>query len=130
MISLANDFSVFPGGRTYSDGPFSAQEFYDKFLNTDENITIDLDDTRGIASCFLDELVKLIGWKKIGKTVHFISSRKSILDEIMSYKKKYEEYSKRISFKGICNTCNERYFCDQVKRNLNILDCNSYVFKK
>ena len=108
MISLANDFSVFPGGRTYEDGKFSAREFYDKFLNDNESHIIDLDGTRGIASCFLDELVKLIGWEKIGKTVHFISSRKSILDEIMSYKKKYEKYSKRISFKGICNTCNEK----------------------
>ena len=126
MIILANDFSVYPGGRTYSDGEYSAREFYDKFLdNSDENIVIDLDGTRGIASCFLDEIVKLT-WQKIGKTIHFISNRKAYINEITAYKKKYEEYSKRTVFKGICKDCLERYFCDEVKRNLDMLFCASY----
>ena len=89
MIKLSEDFSVFPGGRTYEDGKFSAREFYDKFLNDNESHIIDLDGTRGFASCFLDELVKLIGPERIGKDIQFVSERKSILDEIMTYKEKH-----------------------------------------
>ena len=33
-INIANDFSVFPGGRYRSDGEFSGEEFRDNILIT------------------------------------------------------------------------------------------------
>ena len=32
IIDIPNDFTKTPGWRTYDDGPFSGQEFYDKLL--------------------------------------------------------------------------------------------------
>lgn len=62
-IKVANDFTMTPGARYYSDGPFSGEEFFDKLLRpmfeealqADEKLTIDLDGTNGYASSFLDE---------------------------------------------------------------------------
>ena len=58
-ISIANDFSVFPGGREPIDGPFSGQEFRDNFLlpifTNNEKVIIDFDGVRGYGSSFLEE---------------------------------------------------------------------------
>ncbi|MGO8154405.1 STAS-like domain-containing protein [Rhizobium leguminosarum] len=59
IINVAKEFSRVPGGRYYTDGPASGQEFREKFLvpafeNYDE-VLIELDGTRGYPSSFLDE---------------------------------------------------------------------------
>lgn len=58
-ISIAKEFSVYPGGRTEEDGPHSGKEFREKFLlpifNTNEPVIIDFDGTRGYGSSFLEE---------------------------------------------------------------------------
>lgn len=94
IISIANDFSIYPGGRTPEDGDFSGQDFRSRFLvpalTHKERIIVDFDGTRGYGSSFLEEafggLVRL-GYTKeqIYFTITFQSSRQSIIDEVKEY---------------------------------------------
>jgi hypothetical protein len=62
-ISIANDFSKYPAGRTRRDGPFSAEQFRDEFLvpalrtAADEGgrVIVTLDGVYGYSSSFLEE---------------------------------------------------------------------------
>ena len=58
-ISVARDFSRFPGPRFARIGKFSGEEFRDKFLiprlKEGQKITVLLDDTKGYGSSFLEE---------------------------------------------------------------------------
>lgn len=93
-ISIAKDFSVYPGGRTPIDGPFSGEEFRENILipifNSNEEVIIDFDGVRGYGSSFLEEafggLVRS-GIKKdlIFKQLKFQSSKKSIISEVERY---------------------------------------------
>lgn len=93
-ISIANDFSVFPGGRTPEDGPYSGQEFRDNFLmplfEKDEEAMIDFDNVRGYGSSFLEEtfgglIRKGISKGKVKKILRFHSKKPSIIEEINQY---------------------------------------------
>ena len=94
VISIAKDFSVYPGGRTPSDGPFSGEEFRENILipifNNNEEVVIDFDGVRGYGSSFLEEafggLVRR-GIKKdvIFKQLKFQSSKQSIISEVEQY---------------------------------------------
>lgn len=93
-ISIAKDFSVFPGGRIPDDGPFSGEEFRDKFLmpifSGSEKVVIDFDNVRGYGSSFLEEafgglLRKGISLNKIREQILFKSSKDSIIKEINRY---------------------------------------------
>ncbi len=62
MIEIAKDFSRFPAGRFYTDGPYSGQKFLEELLlpmlqetTSQGTIKIDLDRTRGYGSSFLEE---------------------------------------------------------------------------
>lgn len=60
VINVERDFSRYPAGRYVDDGPYSGQEFRDKFLvpalleNTGK-VLIELDGARGYGSSFLEE---------------------------------------------------------------------------
>lgn len=62
-ITLADDFSPFPGGRFRSDGPFSGELFRDDLLlpklreaiECGELLTVVLDGVAGLPSSFLEE---------------------------------------------------------------------------
>jgi hypothetical protein len=62
-ISLATDFSPFPGGRFRTDGPFSGEVFRDDVLlpllrdaiNGGQPLTVVLDGVAGLPSSFLEE---------------------------------------------------------------------------
>ncbi|MCE7061270.1 STAS-like domain-containing protein [Dyadobacter sp. CY343] len=62
-ISIKNDFSEYPGLRHCSISDKSGEEFYHQILNREfanvfesgGKLTVDLDDTSGFASSFLDE---------------------------------------------------------------------------
>ena len=93
-ISIAKDFSIYPGGRTEQDGPFSGKEFREKFLmpifKTDEAVEIDFDGTRGYGSSFLEEafgglIRKGIKKERIQKQINLKSSKTSIILEVERY---------------------------------------------
>lgn len=62
-ISIKEDFCDTPGGRFIKDGPHSGEEFFKnilypsfkKSLETNEKLFIDLDQTYGFGSSFLDQ---------------------------------------------------------------------------
>ena len=70
-INIAEDFSITPGFRTYSDGPKSGEEFFDSLLlskfqealEKDVKLKIILDGTNGYTSSFLNESFRLLGNK-------------------------------------------------------------------
>lgn len=93
-ISIANDFSVFPGGRVPADGPYSGEEFRNIFLMPifagTEKVTIDFDNARGYSSSFLEEafgglLREGIAPERIREQLCFKSSRPSIINEVNRY---------------------------------------------
>lgn len=64
-IKISKDFTVYPGARYLTDGPFSGQKFYEDILKgkfgivwdkKDSKIVIDFDDTYGYASSFISEI--------------------------------------------------------------------------
>ncbi|MBD5647992.1 MAG: STAS-like domain-containing protein [Desulfovibrio sp.] len=94
LISIAQDFSVYPGGRIPADGPFSGEEFRNDYLlpifNSNEHVTIDFDNVRGYGSSFLEEafggLVRSgISPARIREQIIFKSSKDSIVSEIWRY---------------------------------------------
>ncbi|MBS5375719.1 STAS-like domain-containing protein [Bilophila wadsworthia] len=93
-ISIAKDFTPYPGGRIPADGPHSGQEFREKFLmpifETEEKIEIIFDGVWGYGSSFLEEsfggLVRRgIPKEKIYKQITFISKKESIIEEVKRY---------------------------------------------
>ena len=71
VIDIPKDFTKTPGWRTYDDGPFSGQEFYDKLLmesyqkaqNKRVKLKIILDGSNGYTTSFLNEAFRLLGEK-------------------------------------------------------------------
>lgn len=97
-IKISEDFSPFPGARYYSDGNFSGEEFYDKLLEKEferaleanEKLTVDLDGTEGYATSFLDEaftrLAKKHGSSTVLNNLVLISSEEpDWIEEIKTY---------------------------------------------
>lgn len=68
-INICTDFTDTPGARTYEDGKYSGQEFYERILlpkfkdavYQKEKLEIDLDGTNGYASSFLNEAFSRLG---------------------------------------------------------------------
>ncbi|CAN5349771.1 hypothetical protein BH09BAC2_BH09BAC2_15600 [soil metagenome] len=68
-INIAQQFTLTPGARYYTDGPKSGQEFYDELLKKEYmqaleekvKLKIILDGTDGYASSFLNEAFSLLG---------------------------------------------------------------------
>lgn len=58
-IKISSDFSFVPAGRFYTDGDFSGQKFRTEFLvprlSSNEIVSVDIDDTAGLGSSFLEE---------------------------------------------------------------------------
>lgn len=59
VINIATEFSPYPVGRFYDDGPDSGQRFRDEFLEpplvAGETVQVQLSGTEGFGSSFLDE---------------------------------------------------------------------------
>lgn len=99
QIHIANDFSPTPGGRYITDGPYSGEEFRDKFLipklHESDQLLIILDGARGYPSSFLDEafagLVKEKGWSAGEFNEHIVirgsGSYEIYVRDIVSYVK-------------------------------------------
>jgi STAS-like domain of unknown function (DUF4325) len=94
IIDIGKDFSRYPAGRYETDGPFNGELFRTKFLVptlvNQQQITIDLDNTAGYGSSFLEEafggLVR-IGYSsaRIKAAITLHSEDLSLLDEIEEY---------------------------------------------
>lgn len=98
IIKVSSDFSPTPGARVYADGDDSGQEFYEKCLKAafqaaiddHEILVVDLDDTEGYATSFLDEafvrLVRDFGKDVVLKHIEIISNEEpDWIEEINSY---------------------------------------------
>ena len=89
-IKFIKDFSPYPGGRSRSDGPHSAEEFYEdvlrgKFLEAKDNkLEITLDGAAGYAGSFLDEsfgrLGLEFGFDECKKRLEFITKEEPYLE--------------------------------------------------
>ena len=97
-INIALDFSETPGARYKTDGDFSGQDFFEnilepKFLSIKENgkkIIVNLDNTAGYATSFLDEafggLARKYGKDIVLNKIEFISIEEPyLIEEIKSY---------------------------------------------
>lgn len=94
-ISVARDFSKFPGGRYYTDGPFSGEKFRKEYLipalKEATKVVVDLDGVSGFGSSFLDEafagLVRDSTLSKDGlfDRINLISHDDSYIEEIRQY---------------------------------------------
>ena len=83
-INVAQVFSPTPGGRTRSDGDFSAEEFRDEHLipalkrcTDDEQVSVDLDGGAGYGASFLEEVfggaVRKLGWNRCKDRILLVS---------------------------------------------------------
>lgn len=56
---ISTDFSFVPAGRYYSDGNFTGQRYREEFLKplllANDLVEVDIDDTAGLGSSFLEE---------------------------------------------------------------------------
>lgn len=95
-ILVASDFSEFPAGRIPDDGPNSGERFREEILvpalrADDDPIEINLDDTLGYGSSFLDEafagLIRINGFAKdeLLRRFHFVDSRVIYEQMILQY---------------------------------------------
>ena len=94
-INVSKDFSDVLGGRYYTDGKYSGQEFYetilkDKFLQAIKNkekLEINLDGTFGYPSSFIDEsfgkLARDFGEKIVQTNLIFISEDQPSLENVI-----------------------------------------------
>lgn len=102
-ITIATDFTTAPGFRFKTDGPFSGEEFREKFLEPlfnkkgdDSMIAINFDGVAGFATSFLEEafggLARKYGVKRCLKRFEFISTEDPLLiKEITNYIKEAHE---------------------------------------
>jgi hypothetical protein len=94
VINIANDFSDAPGARYYTDGNYSGESFREELLvpafESNEDITINLDNTEGYATSFLEEsfggLARKYNKTDVLKRITFISDEDpALIEEIISY---------------------------------------------
>ncbi|SMF94393.1 hypothetical protein SAMN02949497_1707 [Methylomagnum ishizawai] len=94
IIDIGRDFSRYPAGRFISDGPYCGEIFRDKFLvpvlDMQGKTTIELDNTAGYGSSFLEEAFG--GLVRLGFTVRQVrdafnlhSEDNSLIEEIQEY---------------------------------------------
>ncbi len=110
-IKIATDFSRIPGARYPEEGDFSGQEFRQnvllpklkKAMQEKVKLTIDLDETAGLGTSFLEEafggLIRedKLDYNQIIETLEFVSEEDpDYISEIYSYIDDAHEQEKRI----------------------------------
>lgn len=98
IIIIARDFTSAPGARNVDEGECSGEEFlnrillpkFEKVLQDDSILLIDLDNTEGYATSFLEQafggLTRIFGSNKVLKHLDFKSDDEPLLiDEIKMY---------------------------------------------
>jgi hypothetical protein len=95
-IKIAEDFSIEPAGRYYSDGPFSGQKFRKEYLIESlrdyDKVIVNFDGIEGSGSSFLDEafagLINKEGFsqEQLHNILELISNEDpSVIAEVWSY---------------------------------------------
>lgn len=97
-IDIGADFSDVPAGRFPADGPFNGEHFRKNFLvpalNSGKVVEINLDNTEGYGSSFLEEafggLVRREGYKKstLDENLKIVATR----PKTIRYKRLIESY--------------------------------------
>ncbi len=92
-IDVAKDFSETPGGRTYGDGVFSAEDFFDNHLDpafasaNGEKVRILMDGAAGFGASFIDEAFRRVG-KKYGlkclDQLEVVSEDHTLVSEVLA----------------------------------------------
>lgn len=95
-LSVASDFSEFPAGRIPEDGPNSGERFREFFLlpllnESKDKIEINLDDTLGYGSSFLDEAFAGL-LRNNGKTEKELKERLVFIDSRELYESMIWDY--------------------------------------
>lgn len=96
VLSIGKDFSIYPGGRHYADGPYSGERFRKECLTPllkkgCKKIRVILDGTVGYGSSFLEEafaglIREGLSKKKFNEIFTFESNEDiSLIDEIQEY---------------------------------------------
>jgi len=98
IINIAQEFALTPGARNIEEGSFSGEEFlkakllpkFELALKQGCSLLVDLDDTEGYATSFLEEafggLARKYGSDKVLKILEFKSDDEPLLiDEIKLY---------------------------------------------
>lgn len=97
-LIIAKEFTPAPGARNVDEGAYSGEEFltqllrprFEKAIQEDFTILIDLDNTEGYATSFLEEafggLARIYGSQKVLDHLEFKSEDEPLLiDEIKMY---------------------------------------------
>ena len=97
-LIIAKDFTPAPGARNVDEGAYSGEEFltkllkphFERALQEGFTILIDLDNTEGYATSFLEEafggLARIYGSQKVLENLEFKSEDEPLLiDEIKMY---------------------------------------------
>lgn len=97
-VIYVKKFSITPGSRYIDEGPHSGQEFREKFLqpefekiiNSDSKITIDLDGTIGFGTSWLEEvfggLARTFDKNLVMEKLEFISKEEDyLIEDIQHY---------------------------------------------
>lgn len=103
-ITISKDFTEAPGSRNVEEGNFSGEAFlksilrprFEEAIKNEITLLIDLDNTEGYATSFLEEafggLARIHGSDKVLKTLQFKSVDEPLLiEEITLYIKKANE---------------------------------------
>lgn len=100
IINIKKNFSRYPAGRYFIDGPYNGQKFREEFLipalseaiNKGEKVKVELDGVRGYNSSFLEEafggLVRssqFASTQDLPEILEFVSTDKSLIEEIHGY---------------------------------------------
>jgi len=97
-LKISKDFSKTPGHRSPEDGPYSGEEFletkllpfFKEILNSNEKLIVDLDDTKGYATSFLEAsfggLARAFSSKVVLDKLVFVSEdEEELIPEIKGY---------------------------------------------
>lgn len=94
LINIGRDFSRYPAGRKSERGPYSGERFRNEFLlpplYRGEKVVVELDDTAGYGSSFLEEafgglLRNGITLDQANQMIELVSDDPSLVSEIRGY---------------------------------------------